>query len=182
MKLGDLLPMIIAAALIAGAVAFFVVPKVNQLPDQAAKNAQTAPPTLATATTTPLDDDVPFDNASIIKKRDDGHYWALADVDGFPINFMVDTGASIVALTYKDAQRLRLDPETLDYKWKISTAGGETFGASVLLDSVRIGQVEVENVEAMVLREGLTQSLLGMSFLGELYSYEFKKKSLIIRQ
>ena len=52
----------------------------------------------------------------------------------------------------------------------------------MLLESIRIGGVEIENVEAMILREGLDQNLLGMSFLGQLYSYEFRGKQLIIRQ
>ena len=95
---------------------------------------------------------------------------------------MVDTGASVVVLTYEDAKRLRLKPESLNYKWKISTAGGETKGASVLLKSIRFGGVEIENVEAMILREGLEQNLLGMSFLQQLYSYEFRGSQLIIRQ
>ena len=55
-------------------------------------------------------------------------------------------------------------------------------GAYIVLDSVRIGRVEVEHVGAMVLKDGLEQSLLGMSFLGELYSYEFKGDTLIIHQ
>ena len=123
-----------------------------------------------------------YANAAILKKEPDGHFWVRADVDGYSIKFMIDTGASTVALTYQDAKRLRLDPDNLEYKWTIRTAGGEVQGASVLLPFIRIGQVKVENVEAMVLRDGLDQSLLGMSFLGELYSYEFKRNSLIIRQ
>ncbi|MEL6245409.1 MAG: TIGR02281 family clan AA aspartic protease [Pseudomonadota bacterium] len=121
-------------------------------------------------------------NAAILKRENDGHFWAQADVEGTSVKFMVDTGASTVALTYRDAQRLGLKPETLDFRWSISTAGGETKGASVLLDSIRIGQVEVQNVEAMVLDQNLEQSLLGMTFLGELYSYEFRQRNLIIRQ
>ena len=121
-------------------------------------------------------------NAAVLKRETDGHFWAQAAVDGTEVKFMVDTGASTVALTYVDAQRLGLKPETLDFRWTISTAGGETKGASVLLPSIRIGDVEVRNVEAMVLGDGLEQSLLGMTFLSELYSYEFRRKSLIIRQ
>lgn len=119
---------------------------------------------------------------AMIRRDADGHYWTRAAVNGAEIKFMVDTGASTVALTYRDAQRLGLDPETLDFSWRISTAGGETQGASVLLDSIRIGDVEVNDVEAMVLGDELEQSLLGMTFLGELYSYEFQRKSLIIRR
>ena len=95
---------------------------------------------------------------------------------------MVDTGASTVAITFRDAQRIGLKPEDLDYKWEIRTAGGIVHGAAVTLEKISIGQVKVENVEAMVLREGLEQSLLGMTFLGELYSYEFRKSQLVIRQ
>lgn len=121
-------------------------------------------------------------NSAILRRESDGHYWALASIGRSHVKFMVDTGASTVALTYEDARRLGLDPDNLDFRWTISTAGGETKGASVLLPSIRIGRVEVENVEAMVLGEELEQSLLGMTFLSELYSYEFRQNSLIIRQ
>lgn len=122
-------------------------------------------------------------NSALLRREDDGHYWARADIGGTSMKLLVDTGASIVALTWRDAQRLRLEPDTLDFVWAINTANGETFGASVLLASIRIGDVEVENVEAMVMQDGLLEnSLLGMSFLGELYSYEFKQNNLIIKQ
>lgn len=121
--------------------------------------------------------------SAMLRREDDGHYWARADIDGTSIKLLVDTGASIVALTWNDAQRLRLKPEDLDFKWAINTANGETKGASVLIPTIRVGNVEIENVEAMVLKDGLLEnSLLGMSFLGKLYSYEFKRNQLIIRQ
>jgi aspartyl protease family protein len=117
-----------------------------------------------------------------IRREKDGHYWARANVDGQFIRVMVDTGASIVALTREDARKLGFDPDGLDYRWSVRTAGGDVMGAYVTLESMKIGGVKVENVEAMVLQEGLTQSLLGMSFLGQLYSYEFRGDSLILRQ
>ena len=121
--------------------------------------------------------------AASLGRESDGHFWTRADVDGTSIKFLVDTGASVVALTYRDAQRLRLKPEELDFIWTIRTANGETQAASVLLPFIRIGNVRVENVEAMILKNGLLDnSLLGMSFLGELYSYEFKGNTMIIRQ
>ncbi|MCI4643566.1 MAG: TIGR02281 family clan AA aspartic protease [Hyphomonadaceae bacterium] len=121
-------------------------------------------------------------NSAQLRLENDGHYWASANVDGAHVRFMVDTGASTVALTYNDAQRIGLSPDELDYRWTIRTAGGEVKGASVLLNSIQIGRVEVENVEAMILRDGLNQSLLGMSFLSELESYEFRRGKLILRQ
>jgi aspartyl protease family protein len=117
-----------------------------------------------------------------LRREDDGHYWARANLDGQFIRVMVDTGASTVALTREDARKVGFDPDRLDYRWRVRTAGGEVLGAYITLESVKIGGIEVENVEAMVLQEGLTQSLLGMSFLGELYSYEFRRDNLILRQ
>jgi len=122
-------------------------------------------------------------NAASISRESDGHYWTRADVDGSSLKFLVDTGASVVALTWYDAKRLRLNPEELDFDWTVTTAGGKTTAASVLIESIKIGNVEIENVEAIVMREDdLETSLLGMSFLGELYSYEFRGNTMIIRQ
>ena len=184
MKQTDIISLAFVAVLIAAAVSTFVVPRLETEPITSPEVSSPAP-SIASATirSTEPDKVKPLPNKSaVLRQKDDGHYWGLADVDGFPVDFMVDTGASVVALTFEDAKRLRLNPEDLDYKWKISTAGGQTLGASVLLESIRIGGVEIENVEAMILREGLEQNLLGMSFLGQLYSYEFRGKQLIIRQ
>lgn len=75
-----------------------------------------------------------------------------------------------------------LRPDKLDYRWEIRTAGGVTKGASVKIDSIQINQVHVKNVDAMVLKTDLDQSLLGMSFLKELYSYEFRGDRMLIQQ
>jgi aspartyl protease family protein len=174
MKQTDWLSMIAVSGVIAAAVAVFVAPKLDE---PAPQPAQKTPIAASVQVEEPL-----AANAAVISRKDDGHYWTRADVDDTAVNFMVDTGASTVALTFRDAQRIGLKPETLDYRWEIRTAGGITHGASVLLEEIKIGRVSVENVEAMILRDGLDQSLLGMTFLGELNSYEFKKKQLIIRK
>ena len=159
------------ASVIALSVVLFIAPKFDVEPV-----ASTAPaPTEKRVS-------VNFANAAIIDRKADGHYWATANVDGTSVKFMVDTGASVVALTYRDAMRMGVSPDDLDYRWEIKTAGGITMGAAVTIDSIKIGRVEIEQVDAMVIRDGLEQSLLGMSFLGELYSYEFKQSTLIIRQ
>lgn len=171
--------MLAAAAIIAAAVIFFVAPKTaDEATPAPAAATLTNVPVSATSTTPRAN----FDNAAIINREADGHYWTRADVEGTDVRFMVDTGASIVALTLYDAQRIGLKPADLEFDNEIRTAGGTTFGAYVVLDAIRIGRVEIEDVRAMVLKEGLEQSLLGMSFLGELYSYEFKGDTLIIRQ
>lgn len=184
MKQSDVMSLAFVAILIAAVVSIFVAPKLEAT-DKIEAETSAPPPSVASATISPVQapQKKPLPNKSaVLRQKDDGHYWGLADVDGFPVDFMVDTGASVVVLTFQDAKRLRLKPEELDYKWKISTAGGQTKGASVLLESIRIGGVEIENVEAMILRDGLEQNLLGMSFLSQLYSYEFRGRQLIIRQ
>jgi aspartyl protease family protein len=165
------------AVLISATVVFFLVPRVERYQAEAAMVEGLPAPT-----PTEKRASVNFASAAIIDRESDGHYWTRADVDGTAVKFMVDTGASTVALTYRDAQRIGLNPETLDYRWEIRTAGGITHGAATTLQSIRIGQVEVEHVDAMILKDGLEQSLLGMTFLGELYSYEFKQSQLIIRR
>ena len=75
-----------------------------------------------------------------------------------------------------------LRPRDLTYDIEIRTAGGITYGADVMIDSIRIGEVEIRDVRGVVMQDVLTQSLLGMSFLRELYSYEFRSDRLIIRQ
>ncbi|MEZ6012794.1 MAG: TIGR02281 family clan AA aspartic protease [Hyphomonas sp.] len=174
-----ILPALAAAMLIAAAVVLFIVPKTSSLPatTPAAASLTKVPPQESSSKPR-----ANFDNAAIINREADGHYWTRADVQGTDVRFMVDTGASIVALTLLDAQRIGLKPADLVFDNEVRTAGGATMGAYIVLDKVRIGRVELEDVSAMVLQEGLEQSLLGMSFLGELYSYEFKGDTLIIRQ
>lgn len=162
-------------------VSHYLAPKFQTAETPATTTQVTTQEPTRQAATTPQQRQVAA-NAAMLRLEGDGHYWADAEVDGTHVRFMVDTGASTVALTYDDARRIGLDPDRLDYSWRIRTAGGEVFGASVRLNLVRIGGVEVRNVEAMVLRDGLSQSLLGMTFLSQLDSYEFRRTSLILRQ
>lgn len=155
-------------------VAFVVAPQVE-------KDTAPPPPALLAAAT-PQPSGPAAGRAAFIDKETDGHFWTHADVSGTQVRFLVDTGASIVALTYFDAQRLGLKPEELNFDAEIRTAGGHVLGAYVTLASIRIGQVEVENVDAVILRTELEQSLLGMSFLGQLHAYEVRAGQMIIRQ
>ncbi len=123
----------------------------------------------------------PAFSAASISKAADGHYWAEADVDGRDIHFLVDTGASAVALTQDDARRLGIDPTMLDYKFGVVTANGQARAAQVRLASISVGGARVDNVEAYVLDRGLQTSLLGMTYLGRLSAFEATPQSLILR-
>jgi len=180
MSAGKILSLMLSSLAIAMVIALWLAPKLREAEYRAAISQQrTAPVTVAAASpeTSPAGS-----RAAFIEREADGHYWTRADVQGTEVKFMVDTGASIVALTYRDAQRLGLQPEMLTFDSEIRTAGGITYGAPVTLNSIRIGRVLVNDVNAVVLRTDLEQSLLGMTFLGELNSYEFRRGQLIIRQ
>jgi len=121
-------------------------------------------------------------SSTSINKASDGHFWAEARVNSGSVRFLVDTGASVVALTPLDAQKAGFNLHTLNYTAPINTAAGRIMAAPIKLDLVSVGNVTVRNVRAVVIREGLPQSLLGMSYLGELQKVEASRDLLILRQ
>ena len=135
----------------------------------------------ATETASSFDTNTTTDtHVTAIPKAKDGHFWANATVNTRAVRFLVDTGATVVALTPADAQRLGFDAKSLTYDREVTTANGKTYAATVNLSVVGIGQSTVRNVDAMVVRDGLTTSLLGMSYLGRLSRFEATPSSLIL--
>lgn len=117
-----------------------------------------------------------------IRKRLDGHFTANVKVNGGAVSMIVDTGASTIVLRPADARKAGIDPDTLTYRVPVLTANGRAMAARVRLDSVAIGPLDRKNVDALVAQPGaLTQSLLGMSFLSRLRSYEFSGDFLRLR-
>jgi aspartyl protease family protein len=123
----------------------------------------------------------PAGTAASIAKSADGHYWAQAQVNGSAVRFLVDTGASAVALSPADALRLGFSPDKLVYSYKVTTANGEAHAAKVKLRSVGVAGAVVSDVDALVIDKGLDTSLLGMSYLGRLSRFEATPTSLILR-
>jgi aspartyl protease family protein len=121
------------------------------------------------------------DGAAQIVKGADGHFWAEAKVDGRAVRFLIDTGATAVALSQTDAKRLGIDTKGLDYSYKVMTASGQTRAAKVQLASVSVAGAKVRDVEALVIENGLETSLLGMSYLGRLSSFQATPRALILR-
>lgn len=116
-----------------------------------------------------------------VTKAADGHYWAQGQVDGTEVRFLVDTGASVVALTGEDAKRLGFDPQFLTFNVPVHTAGGEARAARIHLSSLSVGGARVEDVDAMVVQQGLSTSLLGMSYLGRLSRFEATPQALVLK-
>lgn len=111
----------------------------------------------------------------------DGHYYLTAEVNGARVLFVVDTGASEIVLTQRDAGRAGLDPEGLAYFGTAMTANGRVATAPVTLDRFAVGGVEERGVPAVVNGGPLDTSLLGMSWLGR-HEVTFARDRLIIRR
>ena len=112
-------------------------------------------------------------HAAQVVRADDGHYWAEADINGRAVRVLVDTGASVVALTRDDALRLGFMLESEDFDHTVVTANGEGRAARIELAHVAVAGARVER--------GLPASLLGMSYLGRLSRIEATPHGLTLR-
>lgn len=118
-----------------------------------------------------------------IKSGGNNHYFAAVDVNGRKIDVMVDTGASIVALTHEDARRLSLHVRESDFTMQVQTANGMSRFAPVTLDRVAIGGIEVRGVQAAVAEPGrLSTTLLGMSFLSRLQRVDMRAGVMVLSE
>lgn len=115
-----------------------------------------------------------------IPKSKDGHFWTDARVNHRNVHFLVDTGASLISLTMQDARRAGVVPRHHEFTALVSTAAGPARAARIRLKEVRIGHAKLQDVEAVVIEKGLSHSLLGMSWLGEMKKLEATKNQLII--
>lgn len=111
----------------------------------------------------------------------DNHFRVDATINGVELPVLVDTGASTVALDRDTARRVGIDVDGLSYDAQVRTANGVASAAMVRLDSVAVGPIERRNVTALVTaNDAIGVGLLGMSFLGQLASVEFRGDRLIL--
>ena len=96
-----------------------------------------------------------------------GHFMAEGQINGGAIRFLVDTGATAIAIPASEANRLRIDYRS-GRRGTTQTAGGPTAMYIVRLDSVRIGNIELQNIDAIVIEQGLNVALLGNTFLNRM--------------
>ena len=121
----------------------------------------------------------PAVNSLVYPANEQGHIILEAAVNGALVRLLVDTGASLVTLTPADARAAGISPGELVFNHRVSTANGSSRMAPVTLREVRIGQLSIYDVPAAVL-EHVNISLLGMSFLSRLQSYEMREGKLTI--
>ncbi|MGZ8371308.1 MAG: TIGR02281 family clan AA aspartic protease [Caulobacteraceae bacterium] len=168
-----------AAAIAVGALAMGAAQAVARMDRASGDQPEPAPaPVLraATLSATPA-----AGSATALVKAADGHYWAEGDVSGQRVRFLVDTGATVVALTPEDAHRLGFRDADLDYSASVSTANGQARAARIQLASLSVAGAKVEKVDAVVISRGLPASLLGMTYLGRLSRIEATPTALILR-
>jgi aspartyl protease family protein len=145
----------------------------GRLPERA--TPPTSAPPIGAAARPPQD----LSNTIIYPANERGHVVLDAAVNGASIKMLVDTGASLVTLTQQDARAAGLSPGDLVFKGRVETANGSARMAPVTLREIRIGQLSIYDVPAAVM-ENLSMSLLGMSFLSRLQSYQMRDGKLAI--
>jgi len=166
---------------IAALVAAALVPRYF---DRMAGHAAQAPPPVKAVQTAAAPPAYSGGPRTVMIQRDSrGHFAIDGVVDGRRVGFMVDTGASVVALTERDAARLGYHPAARDWIGKAQTANGTVRTAPIKLDMVEIGGVIVRNVEAIVMpEEALSENLLGLSFLSRLRRFEYRDGRLVLEE
>ena len=115
-----------------------------------------------------------------LQRGDSGHFYATASVNGQPIEFVVDTGASTVALTIADAQRAGIAVDPSSFEVVGTGASGPIRGQNVTLGSVSLDGKEVRTLRGAVL-EGLEVSLLGQSYLSRISGVEMRGDEMVLR-
>ena len=141
----------------------------------AKRQAIAAPGTRAEGKTTR---DLPRE--TVLQRENNGHFFTVADVNGEPIKFVVDTGATEVALTMNDARRIGLTFDPASFQVVGVGAGGGLRGAVVELNDVVLDGKRVSGIHALVI-DGLTISLLGQNFLRKLNTVSISGDTMTLR-
>ncbi len=116
----------------------------------------------------------PAPNALVYRADGSGHFLVDASVNGAPVRFLVDTGATAVTLSPEDARAAGLVRAELDFSETVTTAHGMARAAATTLRDVRLQQLELDDVPALVMEQPMPVSLLGMSFLKRLNGYSIR--------
>jgi clan AA aspartic protease (TIGR02281 family) len=155
-----------------------VLPRILPQPQPHAPVPRTNPALVLPApTSAPLQYAAP--DEQVFPADGQGHVYLDALVNGAPVHFLVDTGATLVSLTMADAKTVGVNPDRLAFRVPTSTANGTASAASVTLHEIRIGQIPVFDVPALV-HQNLGISLLGQSFLTRLRSYNMQNGQLTL--
>jgi aspartyl protease family protein len=116
-----------------------------------------------------------------LQREADGHFYAQASVNGTPVRFLVDTGASTIALTRADAERVGLLFTDSEFTGSAQTASGSVGVKPLTLDKVELGNLNPGPVDAAIVDKGLGISLLGQSWLKKMNSVTIEGDKMVLR-
>jgi len=141
-------------------------------------------PAMMTARPQPQAASLSSDSRSVvIPPGPNGHFEVSGEIAGRRMDFMVDTGASVIALTARDAAMLGIHPAESEYRAMVRTANGTVRAAPITLDRVEIEDIVEYDVGAMVLPDSaLHDNLLGLTFLSKLRKFEYSDGKLVLEQ
>jgi len=112
-----------------------------------------------------------------------GHFYAQVRMNNRPVNVMVDTGATSVAINETTARKLGIRLKSSDFKYTVNTANGTKKAAVAMIDQIQIGNIRIYDVRASISRDGsLSTTLLGMSFLRQLKRFEVRGDTMTMVQ
>ena len=117
----------------------------------------------------------------MVEKSEDGGFYVMGEVDGTKVRFAIDTGATDIVLSPDDARSIGIDPSALKYSAPRETANGVGFSAQVVVSNLIVGPVRLTNVPVTVNQQPMSASLLGMSFLRRLDTFEIKGDQLFLK-
>lgn len=116
-----------------------------------------------------------------VTRDQDGAFYVMAQVNGRPVRFLVDTGASGTVLSPADARRLGVDVAAMDYPGEYETANGVGRGAPFTADTLAVGPIRLADLPMSINQAPMSSSLLGMTFLNRLESFEVRGDRLYLR-
>jgi len=153
----------------------FIAP--HERPDSHAKAPQPAASEVHLAAATAPES---YGDEMALTREGDGHFYATVQVDTRDYRMLVDTGASVVALTGDDARNMGLDWDPNSLAPVARGASGPVMGVPVTIDTMAVGDFEARDVEALIIPDGLAVSLLGQSFLSHVPKVEIADDKLTL--
>lgn len=115
-----------------------------------------------------------------IKRGRDGHYWLRAEVNGTPTNFLVDTGATLTAVSTETANAIGLEPRDTGLPVRMQTANGTVAAQLTTIDELRFGNVAARGLDAVIAPGLGPTNVIGMNFLSRLASVRLEGDTMIL--
>jgi aspartyl protease family protein len=138
-------------------------------------SAPAARPMAAPATTAHRKVSIPADRT--------GHFRTELRFNGRKVEGLIDTGATLVAMNETTARKIGISVSRSEFKYEVNTANGKARAAVVRIDSIEIGRIRVDDVDAVVMEDkSLHNTLIGMSLLKQLARFEVKDEVLLLEQ